>query len=97
MLYIVASLDYGSYFKALPEKYGMRYAHVSLSADSKNAQLLGEPCGYDLVCVAYFPTTSAFLASWSDSQVKTAFKKHRQQMVDLGFKHYWTRTSAVKD
>merc|ERR1712217_912585 len=58
--------DYGSHFKHLPETYGMRYTHVSLASDPENSQLQGDSRGYDCVCVAYFPTSRAFLATWSD-------------------------------
>ena len=85
--------EYGRYFKDLPEKYGMRYAHVSLSADPENSQIMGQHEGFDLVCVAYFPTSTAFLASWSDGDVRRGFTTHRQSMVNSGFKHYWIRTT----
>merc|ERR1712032_635789 len=87
--------DYGSHFKHLPETYGMRYAHVSLAADPESCQLIGEPRGYDLICVAYFPTSKAFLATWSDTDVRSGFNKQRQNMVDAGFEHFWIRTELA--
>lgn len=90
---------YASHFSDLPPRYGMQFVEIGAldALDSIVVSDEGLPAdrlqraSFDLLALAYFPTTRCFVDAWSDPElVRDAFPL-RDALYRGGFAHLWLR------
>lgn len=91
---------YASHFSKLPARYGMQFVEIgALDAadaivacdDGLPTEELQQLASFDLLALAYFPTTRCFVDAWSDPELVSDAFPLRRAMYRSGFAHLWLR------